>query len=156
MSKATGRLQSEKKELAKLKPEDKKGYTLEPLEENDNDNLFHWVAVIDGPAGTPYEGGKIKVNIYITDNYPNKAPIVSFEPPCYHTSIDPSTGQPCLDKLSKWSPSTKLYMICKSLIELLKEPKAEHGANEAAAALFANDHKQYIDLAVKWTRENAK
>ena len=41
-----------------------------------NDNLFEWAAEIDGPRGTPYEGGKFKFDITLGGNYPHKPPKV--------------------------------------------------------------------------------
>ena len=150
------RFNEEKNKIKKLKPEEQARFPLNPLIENDMENLYHWIAIINGPAGTPYEGGKIKVNIYITDGYPSKAPIVSFEPICFHTSIDPKSGQPCLDILNDWKPTKYLCNICLSLYELLQNPSAVHEVNTEAVNLFKDDHKKYIEKAEQWTRDNAK
>lgn len=54
--------------------------TLEPIPgvqtEIMNDNLSTWHAVIEGPTGSPYEGGRFNMNIEFPDNYPFKAPTV--------------------------------------------------------------------------------
>ncbi|KHJ84990.1 ubiquitin--protein ligase [Oesophagostomum dentatum] len=41
-------------------------------------DLLLWTAVIEGPAGTPYEGGTFFCNIHITTRYPLAPPKVGF------------------------------------------------------------------------------
>ena len=49
-----------------------------------NDSIDHWDIIIEGPKDSPYEGGKFLVNIDFSDNYPFKAPRVSFKTKIYH------------------------------------------------------------------------
>lgn len=67
-------------------------------------DLFHWEVVIDGPAGSPYEGGTFPLDIDLSDNYPFRGPKITFKtevrgmPACLlriHDPIDPKYTQPC-------------------------------------------------------------
>lgn len=40
-------------------------------------NLANWIATIEGPPGTPYEGGKFKLSLTFSSDYPFRAPYVS-------------------------------------------------------------------------------
>ena len=70
-----------------------------------SDNLLQWVATLQGPSGTPYEGLAYKLSLSFPCNYPYKAPTVKFETKCYHPNVDMS-GNICLDILKvyydKW------------------------------------------------------
>ena len=45
----------------------------------DEENYFNFNLFIDGPEGSPYEGGVFTVNIDCNDNYPIKCPIIKFK-----------------------------------------------------------------------------
>ena len=59
------------------------------------DAITNWNVHIDGPAGTPYEGGKFTVSIDFSDNYPFKCPKVQFVTKVYHPNVKTDTGEIC-------------------------------------------------------------
>lgn len=63
------------KDLQKIQKEDDGGITATP----DENNLFVWEALIEGPEGTPWEGGLFELKLEFTESYPNKAPNVLFK-----------------------------------------------------------------------------
>ena len=98
-SKAVKRLQ---KELKKLKKN--------PLPNVDADpsgkNMLVWTAKIKGPKGCCYEGGKFKVTITFTDDYPMKAPELQFQTKIYHPSVKSDDGTVCPEVIGKdWAPT---------------------------------------------------
>ena len=86
--KAAGRLN---KELTDLNNAALEGVAVELVGEQ----LTNWNVTINGPTGTPYEGGKFLVNIDFSDNYPFKAPKAIFKTKIYHPNIKQDTGEIC-------------------------------------------------------------
>jgi ubiquitin-conjugating enzyme E2 C len=67
----------------------------------DGDNLFEWVATIEGSAGTVYEGLTYKLAMKFPADYPFSAPTITFTTPCFHPNVD-QFGNICLDILKVW------------------------------------------------------
>lgn len=53
-----------------------------------NDDLFDWIALIKGSAGTVYEGLSYKLSIKFPQDYPFSAPKIMFCTPCFHPNVD--------------------------------------------------------------------
>ena len=64
----------------------------------DGDNLFSWVATINGGKGTVYESLKYKLSLTFPGQYPYSPPVVKFATPIYHPNVD-DHGNICLDIL---------------------------------------------------------
>jgi len=64
-------------QMIDLAKEDLGDITLTPNEAN----IFAWIAVLPGPAGSPYEGGMFEVDIKIPEDYPYVASLLL--PPHY-------------------------------------------------------------------------
>ena len=147
-SQAERRIESEIKDLKENPPQ---GFSLEP----EQNNIFVWNAIIQGPKGTPYEGGKIKVKIYLPENYPLKPPIVIFTPSIFHLSVEQSSGQPSLKELYDWHIVTKLKKIITKLIDLLKYPSDANTVEEEFSYIFRENRDEYDRLAREWTIHHA-
>ncbi len=57
------------------------------------DNLYKWTAFIQGPAGTPFEGGDFQVQLDVQENYPHQAPKARFITKIFHPNIHFRTGE---------------------------------------------------------------
>ena len=91
-----------------------------------NDNIVVWDVIIDGPEGTPYEGGKFVVNIDFSDNYPFKCPAMKFKTKIYHPNIKDGTGEICDAAIKNtWVPTLNANYIIKMLKELIENPNGE-------------------------------
>ncbi|KAL2913311.1 Ubiquitin-conjugating enzyme E2 T [Polyrhizophydium stewartii] len=95
----------------------------------EGDGLFHLGAVIEGLAGSPYEGGRFRLNIQIPPRFPFEPPHIQFMTPIYHPNID-AAGRICLDMLKmppkgSWKPSVHLSGVLNSIRLLMQEPNPD-------------------------------
>ena len=73
-----------------------------------------WLTTIEGPSGSPYEGGKFVVEADFTDNYPFKPPSCKFITKMYHPNIKTETGEICKDVYeATWVPTKTIKDILK-------------------------------------------
>lgn len=94
MAQTEGRL---KKELAEVGKDDTSGVKAQPVTEG---NLRHLVGIIQGPEGTPYDGGVFEIDVTIPKNYPFEPPKMKFTTKIWHPNISSQTGAICLVRLT--------------------------------------------------------
>jgi len=76
------------------------------------EDLFKWNLIIDGPDGTPYQGGRFTVNVDFSDNYPFKPPKIKFLTKIYHPNIKTESGEICMQAIeSAWVPTLNATFI---------------------------------------------
>ena len=75
---ASKRLFHEYRTLASNPPD---GITAGPVSEDD---IFTWEALIQGPEGTPYEGGIFPAELKFPKDYPHSPPSMKFVPGVWH------------------------------------------------------------------------
>ena len=54
--------------------------------ENDN-NMFKWNIIFNGPEDTPYEGGYFKATMEFPSDFPESPPKMKFVTPMWHPNI---------------------------------------------------------------------
>lgn len=122
----------------------------------DMDNCFKWLAVISGPEGTPYAGGKFEMNIEIPQEYPHKPPSVKFLTKIYHPNVSPQSGYICLDILKHmWSPALSISKVLLSVSSLMSEPNPSDPLHGDAGHLMRTNLPEYNKKAAEWTKEYA-
>lgn len=69
-------------------------------------------AIIEGPLGTPYEGGIFKVKIVVSSEFPNVAPKGYFMTKIFHPNVS-EKGEICVNTLKRdWNPKQwSLYHV---------------------------------------------
>lgn len=87
---ANGRLM---KELSQVSKDDGSGVQAQPVVEG---NLRHLKGTIQGPSGTPYEGGVYEIDIHIGQQYPFEPPKMKYVTKIWHPNISSQTGAICL------------------------------------------------------------
>lgn len=135
-------------DLKQLESSPIEGCRAGPIEEED---LYHWDATLDGPLGSPYEGGRFQLSITFPKDYAVHGPKVVFVTKIYHPNINRS-GEICLDILKEsWSPALTVRAVLVSLLSLLAEAK-----EGAPADVEGTPEKDFATTAREWTEKYAK
>ncbi|KAF2743227.1 ubiquitin-conjugating enzyme E2 15 [Sporormia fimetaria CBS 119925] len=122
----------------------------------DEDNLFVWEALIEGPKGTPFENGVFPAELRFPKDYPLAPPKMKFTVDMWHPNVY-SDGTVCISILhapgddpmqyekasERWSPIQSVEKILISVMSMLAEPNDESPANVDAARQWREDRKGY-------------
>lgn len=125
-----------------------------PIDDND---IYHWEAVIDGPEDTDYKGGVFLLDIKIPKEYPFKPPICKFKTKILHPNINPNNGNICINilKSKNWNPTLTISNILMSIMVLLYTPNFKDPLNSSAKELYDKSKEEYKKLVHEWVRENS-
>jgi len=139
------------KETQRLLSEPAPGISATPAE----DNLRYFNVIIAGPAGSPFEGGIFKLELFLTEEYPMAPPKVRFLTKIYHPNID-KLGRICLDILKdKWSPALQIRTVLLSIQALLSAPNPDDPLANDVAEHWKSNEASAIQTAQQWTRSYA-
>ena len=107
---------------------------------------------LDGPADTPFEGGRWRVRFFFPPTYPFESLTAQFLTPIWHPNINSTTGDICVNIFS-WTPALTLRVILLSLRGLLDQPQLGWDPqNEESAWQFAQDREGWREKAREWTQ----
>ena len=147
--KTTKRIQKEYMDMQTDPPEN---CSAGPISEDEFDK---WEATIIGPAGTPYQDGIFRLEIYFPPNYPYTPPKIIFRTPIFHCNI--KEGQICLDILTanKWSPALTISKVLLSISSMLADQNSSDPLNKQAADLYINNRPLFEKTAKDYVRRHA-
>ncbi|CAG2102710.1 unnamed protein product [Medioppia subpectinata] len=114
------------------------------------DNLLVWTAFLNGPEGTPYEGGVFELELRFPHTYPTRGPQMTFKTQIFHANIQ-TNGHICVSLLSNWRPTDTVLTVLLALNNLLCEPN-----RSSAYTGVGLTEQQYEQTAREWTRLYAK
>merc|ERR1712141_362809 len=122
---------------------------------NDQD-ITQVEAIIDGPADTPYYGGKFRVKLSIGKDFPQGPPKGFFVTKIFHPNVS-SKGEICVNTLKKdWKSDLGLRHVLLTIKCLLLVPNPESALNEEAGKLLLERYDDYCARAKLYTDIHAK
>jgi len=143
------------KELAEVGKDDKtSGVKATPC---NTGNLRHLKGTVNGPQGTPYEGGIFEIDITIPKQYPFEPPKMKFITKIWHPNISSQTGAICLDILKdQWSPALTIKTALLSLQALMCSAEPTDPQDAEVAKMYMSDRKKFDSTAKFWCDTYAK
>lgn len=122
----------------------------------DDSNFLHWKAVISGPVGTPYEGGKFRIDILLPPDYPFVPPKMKYDTKIWHPNISSESGAICLDILkNEWSPALTIRTALISLQALMSAPEPDDPQDAVVASQYKKNLAEFNSTAKYWTETYA-
>ena len=138
-------------DLKNLKKKPIEGITAEPIDEND---LTKWKGRVEGPKGTPFEGGYFHFKINIPENYPFEPPEVKMITKVYHPNINSQTGNICVNILEKdkWTSTNSIQLVLLSLQGLLTKPNPDSPLVGEINEVYLEDIDKYNETVREWVK----
>ncbi|KAL5525326.1 hypothetical protein ACEPAF_9196 [Sanghuangporus sanghuang] len=131
------------KELMQLRNEPPEGIRVV----SPDDNMLDVTGIVEGPAGTPYEGGYFKVKFNFTEEFPAAPPKCWFMTKIFHPNVS-SSGEICVNTLKKdWQSAFGIGHILVTVKCLLIYPNPESALDEEAGKLLLEDYESYCERA---------
>ena len=119
------------------------------------ESLSSVVAELDGPVGTPFEGGRFRVRLALPSDFPQSPPKGHFLTKIFHPNVS-SSGEICVNTLKKdWKASHGLPHVLLVVRCLLIQPNPESALNEEAGKLLMEAYEEYDKRARLMTRIHA-
>ena len=120
-----------------------------------DDNIRDLLAILRGPAETPYENGVFFLRIHIPQAYPGSPPIVKFLTKVHHPNID-MEGRVCVNILdTAWSPILGIDGLLTSVLSLLSDPNIEEPLLPEIAVQYSQDRQKYEETVRNHTKQYA-
>lgn len=105
-------------EIRALNQDPLDGIQAKPLDEH----CFHWQASLEGPSGSPYEGGRFFLYIQVPYTYPMSPPVVRFLTKIFHPNVS-RHGDIGIDSIQyNWSLALTIGKVLISIQSLLTDP----------------------------------
>ena len=138
-------------DLKNLKKKPIEGITAGLIDEND---LTKWKGRVEGPKGTPFEGGYFHFKINIPENYPFEPPEVKMITKVYHPNINSQTGNICVNilKKDKWTSTNSIQLVLLSLQGLLTKPNPDSPLVGEINEVYLEDIDKYNETVREWVK----
>merc|ERR1711923_541465 len=122
----------------------------------DDKDITSVEAILEGPADTPYFGGRFRVKLSIGKDFPAAPPKGFFLTKIFHPNVS-SRGEICVNTLKKdWKSDLGLKHILLTIKCLLIVPNPESALNEEAGKLLLERYDDYCARARLFTEIHAR
>merc|ERR1711973_384562 len=121
----------------------------------DDKDITSVEAILEGPADTPYFGGRFRVKLSIGKDFPASPPLGFFLTKIFHPNVS-SRGEICVNTLKKdWKSDLGLKHVLLTIKCLLIVPNPESALNEEAGKLLLEQYDTYFNRAKLYTEIHA-
>ena len=121
-----------------------------------DDDITELQAVIDGPADTPYVGGRFRVKLALDKDFPQSPPKGFFLTKIFHPNVS-ARGEICVNTLKRdWKPDLGIKHVLLTIKCLLIVPNPESALNEEAGKLLLERYDDYCSRARLFTEIHAR
>ena len=120
-------------------------------------DLSEIYASIDGPQGTPFEGGKFTIKLVLDHEFPNKPPKGYFVTKIFHPNVSTREGEICVNTLKRdWKSTLGFRHVLMVIRCLMIEPNPDSALNAEAGRLIQDNYEGYSNKAKMFTDIYAK
>ena len=121
-----------------------------------DDNIYFWKVVFQGPDGTPYKNGTWLAYLHFSESYPSVPPNIRFVTPIKHCNIN-NYGRVCHSILDRnYTPNTKISTILDCVYGLLLNPDASDPLDTNMAMLYYEADGQYEAQIMEYVNKFAR
>ncbi|KAG9041754.1 hypothetical protein FS837_011803 [Tulasnella sp. UAMH 9824] len=139
------------REIRQLQTEPPEGIRIS----TDDEDILDVTGIIQGPAGTPYEGGYFRVKFKFTEEFPAAPPKCWFMTKIFHPNVS-KAGEICVNTLKKdWKREYGIGHILVTIKCLLIYPNPESALDEAAGKMLLEKYEDYCKHAKLMTSVHA-
>jgi ubiquitin-protein ligase len=97
--------------------------------------------------GTPFFGGKFRMKLVLSEDFPSSPPRGFFLTKIYHPNVAPN-GDICVNTLKRdWTPDVTIKHILQVIRCLLIVPFPESSLNDEAGKLFMDSYEEFARRA---------
>jgi len=123
--------------------------------DNDENTVSEIHAIIAGPEETPFFGGKFRMKLVISEDFPNSPPRGFFLTKIFHPNVA-LNGDICVNTLKKdWNSAVTLKHILQVIRCLLIVPFPESSLNDEAGKMFMDSYEEFAARARIMTEVHA-
>jgi ubiquitin-protein ligase len=119
-------------------------------------DMAFWLAIMQGPDGTPYEGGTSMIYLHAEERYPAFAPKARFVTRIKHPNVS-LEGRICHSIFGRdYTTDTSMSRLLDSVYGILLQAETSDPVNTTITLGYHHDQVEFNDEVREWTRMYAK
>ncbi|GAB7333004.1 hypothetical protein MBLNU13_g04699t1 [Cladosporium sp. NU13] len=119
-------------------------------------DMAFWLAIMQGPSGTPYEGGTFMIYLHAEDRYPAFAPKARFVTRIKHPNVS-LEGRICHSIFGRdYTTDKSMTRLLDSVYGMLLQAETSDPVNTTITLEYHHDQVEFNDEVREWTRMYAK